>query len=354
MRRCLFLLAVLLPAACQAPGADVSSLAALPPLDGAVMVTGGAFLTDATGLPAANALLTFDGSPGTEAIALGDLLAVMRDGVVFRGMAVDPDPSHRRQVLERLKPEGAGDDQALRDYLQQTRDQGYDWLLVVEQLQNGVIEGQGINGRWPLTLSFWFLVGLGCLIPDHTFESRATLHVTLRDLQTGRVIHDLLLPAGPVDLSLVERGSLLSLLVMLVIPPFWISNDDDSVRSTVRDFTERRLLVSLARELKGPAVRQRLRERSTAVLEVVRRDGRPWLLVDARESLSLVQVRQQGQTLQGPQAAALQAALLASLQREESGRFRYEAPLELPLQSGTFQVLLGTIAGNVVSATFAP
>jgi len=346
------LTAVLL-AACQAPGGDARSLASLPPLDGAVMVTGGAFLGDSGAGSANGGLMTFAPGADPEAIPLHELVAVLEEGAVFRRVAVDPDAQHRWQVLSQLRPEGAGDDPALRDWLQQIRDQGCDWLLVVEQLQNGAIEGQGINGRWPLTLSFWLLVGLGALIPDHTFESRATLRVTLRDLQTGRVIHDPPLNAGPVDLSLVERGSFLGFAISLIVPPFWISNDDDSVRGSVREFTERRLLVSLARDLKSPAVRQRLQERSVASIGFVRREGRPWLLVDARESLSLLQVRQEGQTLSGSQADALQAALLGSMLREESGHFRYEAPLDLPLHRGQFQVLLATIAGNVVSATFA-
>jgi hypothetical protein len=339
-------------AGCQAPGGDARSLAALPPLDCAVMVTGGAFLSDGgAGTAAPGGLTTFLPASDQEAVPLTELVGVLEDGAVFRRVMVDPDPQHRYQVLSQLRPEGAGDDPALREWLQQVRDQGCDWLLVVEQLQNGAIEGQGINGRWPLTLAFWLLVGLGALIPDHTFESRATLRVTLRDLQTGRVIHDPPLNAGPVDLSLVERGSFLGFAISLLVPPFWVSNDDESVRAAVREFTQRRLLVSLARDLKSPAVRQRLQERSVASVQLALRDGKPWLLVDARESLSQLQVRQDGQTLLGPQAEALQAALLGSLLREEN-RFQYEAPLKLPLHRGLFQVLLATIAGNVVSATF--
>jgi hypothetical protein len=221
---------------------------------------------------------------------------------------------------------------------------------VVEQLQDGPVETQGVNGRWPVTLSVWLLFGLGALIPDHTFESRATLRISVRDLQTGRVVYDPLLGAGPVDLSLLERGNFLGFLLSLVVPPFWVHDDVENVAASVREVTRRRLLVSLARDLKSESTRQRLRERSVAALDLVQRDGRVWLRIDAAESLSLVRVRQGSRAIEGEPAASFQAALLGSLQRE-GVRFRYEAPLQLPLGPGPFQVLIATIGGNATSAT---
>lgn len=339
--------AMALLTACQTPVGEVRGLADLPPLDYAVMVTGGAFLQEGATEG------TFAGTALAEPVPIADVLGVLREGAVFRRVEVDGDAAQRRRLVTLLR-RGPADDAAVRDYLQQVRQAGYDWLLVVEQLQDGPVEAQGVNGRWPVTLSFWLLFGLGALIPDHTFESRATLRITLRDLQTGRVVHDPLLSAGPVDLSLVERSNLLGFVVSLVVPPFWVHDDADHVADSVRDVTRRRLLVSLARALKSEETRQRLRERSVAALDLVWRGGRPWLRIDSGESLSTVRLRQGERAFDGPAVADLERALLASAQREgEPGRerYRYEAPLAVGLVAGPVQVLVATIAGNVASAT---
>ena len=332
---------VLLLGACQSPRAELSGLAAQSPLDYAVMVTGGAFLTGGEG-----AGDTFDaaGRDG-EVVPLDEVLDVLRSGVVFRRASIDTDLAHRRAVLQQLRSPTA--EPVLLDYLQQARDDGYDFLLVVEQLQNGGIERQGVNGRWPVTLATWLLLGVGMFIPDHTFESRATLRVTVRDLQTGRVVHDPGLFSGPIDLSLVERSDFLGIVLSIVVPPFWVGDDDQRVRSAVGETTLRRLLVQLARDLKSEPVRQRLRSQTSAAFALV---GARRLRVDAAESLSSLRLRPAGGALPPQLAQQFEQELLSSL-RMEGSRFLYEAELPAALTAGSVQVLAATITGGVASAT---
>lgn len=342
-------LALLLSAACTTPQGELQSLAELEPLDYSVLLSGGAFVDPPTDLESPLAA-TFTPGPDGEAFPLQRVVDVLEAARVFRRVEVDSDPAHRRALLQRLPAAfGVADGETLA-FLQAARDRGCDWLLAVERLQNGPIEAQGINGRWPITLATWFLLGVGMLIPDHTFESRATLRVTLRDLQSGRVVHEQLLPAGPVDLSLLERSNFLGVITHILVPPFWVGDDDANVADTVRAFTERRLLLSLARDLKGELARQRLRDGSIAAFEL-RRLGAAWQLrIVARESLAALRLRQGDQALGGREVAAVQSALLASVVRE-GDRLVYTATLNLPPSQQPLQVLVASIVGNVASAT---
>ncbi|MBL9078779.1 MAG: hypothetical protein JNL08_14825 [Planctomycetes bacterium] len=345
------LVCVVLPA-CQTTGGETAGLAALPPLDCAVLVTGGAFLT-----PGAAAGGTFAPRGGdaaadlaAEAIPVAHFVDELRQRRVFQRIALDGDAGHRRAVRDRLRT--GSPDPVLQQFLQRARDDGFDLLLVIEELQDGPIDAQGTNGRWPVTFVTWILLGFGALIPDHTFESRATLRVTLRELQTGRVLHDPLLVAGPVELALFERSDFVGLLTSMLVPPFWVADDTEQVAAAVRKTTEDRLLQSLARDLKSESVRQRLRERSAARLELVAADGAPRVVVECAESLTAVRLRA-GAALPTAAAAAFERELLAS-RSWDGERFRYEAPLPAAARGAPVQVLVGTIRGTVASATFAP
>ena len=188
---------LLLGAACQSTASELSGLAELAPLHYAVLVTGGAFLTGSGdgGTFVALSDVAVEVA-GDEPIAIEEVVGVLDEGRVFRRVSVDLDEARRRRLCERLASGTPVTD--MQDILQQARDDGFDFLLVVEELQDGPIEAQGINGRWPVTFSTWLLLGIGALIPDHTFESRATLRVSVRDLQTGRPMHDALLNSGPI------------------------------------------------------------------------------------------------------------------------------------------------------------
>ena len=317
----LLLVALLALAGCQSTASELGGLAATAPLDYAVLVTGGAFLDAVQG--EAGTFHVPDAESGTpeavggEAIAVEEVADILGRARVFRRVRVDADPARRRQVAEQLAATGTS--AALQAVLQSARDEGFDFVLVLEELQDGPIEEQGINGRWPVTFVTWILLGVGMLIPDHTFESRATLRVTVRDLQTGEPLYDPLLAGGPVDLALTERTDVLGIVTSILVPPFWVGNDRENVRESVQQVTRRRLLLQFARSLKSESVRRRLRERSAAALTLVETGDGPELVVDAAESLSAVRLRAEPPL---PPAAndRFASELLALLEDRRNGR----------------------------------
>lgn len=337
--------------ACQSTADEVRGLTDTPPLDYAVLVTGGAFR-----VPAATGQGTFepwDGAalaPGDEAIDMNAIVELLRGGEVFWRVDAEDTADLRRERLAQLRAGATAPD--CQRFLQAARDAGYDLLLVVEELGDGPIEAQGINGRWPVTLATWLLLGIGMFIPDHTFESRATLRVTVRELQTGRVLHDPLLPGGPIDLSLVERSDFLGIVTSIVVPPFWVGDDRQTVVDAVREVVQRRLLVSLARDLKSDSVRQRLGERSIANLSRLDLPTGPGVAVDSSESLSVARLRPMSGAIDPGVAARFERDLLASVRRDGE-RFRYQASLPPEVARRGVQVLVGTLRGSVSSATFA-
>jgi hypothetical protein len=198
-----------------------------------------------------------------------------------------------------------------------------------------------------VTFATWLLLGVGVFIPDHTFESRAVLRASLRDLQTGDILSDHLLVAGPVDLSLVERSNFWGLLLSIVVPPFWVHDDVDNVWAGVREITARRLLLQLARDLKSEAVRQRLAQRLAVAFRV--ESGR--VLASSRQSLRAVRLKPSNGEVDEADALDFEQRLLGSMQRQ-GDRFVYSAALPESLAPGLVQVLGGTITGDVASATF--
>lgn len=351
LRLWLLLLLAWLPfglCACQSAALELQGLAEQMPLDGTVLVTGGAFRsTAATG--------TFFESGATvaaveaEAFALLEVLQVLDEGRVFHRVVGDPDLERRQRVST-----GAGADAdgvALAAVLTQARAQGADLVLVVEELRDGPIDALGVNSRWPVTFVSWILLGIGAVIPDHTFESRASLRVTLRDAYSGRVLADPVLVGGPIDLALNERGSLWGLVQSLLVPPFWVASDPGSVRAAVRSVVQRRLLVSLARELKSESVRQRLQERRAASLSLQESGGAFRVVVECAESLAVATLQARGLT--ESQVRAFESQLLAA-RESVAGRFRYEAVLPQVPPDTLVQLAVATLRGEVASATFAP
>jgi hypothetical protein len=105
----------------------------------------------------------------------------------------------------------------------------------------------------------------------------------------------------------------------------------------------------LARDLKSESLRQRLRARSPAAVQLRRRDDRLEILVDARDGLAAVSLRASG--LADDAQGRFTERLLAT-QHKVGDRFHYAAELP-PLPEGTlFQVVVATVAGGVASATF--
>ncbi|MCR9247150.1 MAG: hypothetical protein NXI31_19125 [bacterium] len=354
------LLVLLLPlafvAGCQTTASEVGGLAATPPLDYAVLVTGGTFLTpDGAGPGTFLDPPSDDGAAavtraGDEVIAIEDVVALLRRSRVFRRVAIDSDSQRRQLVARSLAATGTSPE--LTAVLRQARDEGYDYVLVLEEVQDGPLDAQGINGRWPVTFATWILLGVGALIPDHTFESRASLRVTLRELQAGRALHDPVLVGGPIDLALTERTDLLGLVMSILVPPFWVGSDREAVVESIRGVTRRRLLLSLARDLKSESVRRRLRDGSAAGVTLVETREGPMIEIDSAESLSRARLRGEP-AFDAAAAEAFAAELLGSLQAE-GGRFRYRARLPDGADRRLVQVLVATIGGAVASATFEP
>lgn len=357
---CLWLLLWLATAGCQATADELQALGSRPTLDLCVLLSGGGFAvatpepgatfaSPAVDTSPAQAASGPPESPPRELLAFASVLEVLQQGKVFHRVASHGDASARWALQEALRvaPGPAG----LAPWLPDASAAGCDLLLVIEELDDGPIDAQGINGRWPVTLVSWLLLGLGAVIPDHTFESRARLRYSLRDLQTGQVLHDALLAGGPIDLSLLERSDWLGLLASIVVPPFWVGDDEASVRAAVRQVQQRRLLVAMARDLKSEAVRQRLRERRVAALAVQEVGNRRRVVVEARDSLSLVRLTAPG--LAPAAAAAFERELLANLRVLGPG-LRYEAWLPELAPGALVQVAVATIRGAVASATFQP
>lgn len=339
---------------------DLLGVAAKPPLDCAVLVSGGAFfapiagaagtflLSDEEAAAEGQVLAPVSPDAAAEAISFEVIVDVLQRGRVFQRVVADPDVQRRSELRKKLHdrdPSGG-----LREFLHQASEDGFDLLLLVEELRDGPIETQGTNNRWPVTFATWILLGVGALIPDRTFESRATLRVSLRELQTGRALHTILLDPGPVDLALTERTDLLGLLLSVVVPPFWVGDDREAVADSVRAITERRLLVRLARDLKSEVLRRQLGDAGAADIELVAGQTGPRVTISSRESLS-------GVRLLGPGFAddsavqAFERELLAS-RRIQGVRFLYEARLPSVQSDRAFQVKVGTLRGGVSSATF--
>jgi hypothetical protein len=137
----------------------------------------------------------------------------------------------------------------------------------------------------------------------------------------------------------------------IVVPPFWVGDDPESVRLAVRDTTRRRLLLSLVRELKSSSLRQRLRELVPADVALEERADGATVTVRSSESLAIARLR--GEGIDDASADAFVRALLASL-RVEGGQYVYAAPLPAAAAGRQVQVLVGTVRGGVASATFVP
>lgn len=342
---------------CQSTLADLEGLAEQDPLPYSVLVTGGTFEEPAPQDSETSPLdHTFGSASGElgEAIPLTDFVEVLRVGRVFVRVAADDGSEDGRREMAALEGPVEVDDRELQDLLARARTDGHDLLLVVQRLQDGAVEEQGINGSWPITLSVWLLLGLGMFIPDHTFESQATVNVSLRDVQTGRVLYDPVQNSGPVDLSLVERGSVLGIIGSIIIPPFWVPNDDENTVESVREVSARRLLLSVARQLKGVEAQQQLGDKSAALITPSRSGENLRLRIEVpnHESLAVVRMRLDSRPVQGAIFGSFEAELLASATPvSDEGLWRYEATYPVELQGELLQILVQTASGLVASET---
>jgi hypothetical protein len=342
---------------------DVAGIADQEPLPYSVLLTGGAFVEDPAGGGelAGPTTETFGGpAPGTagglhEPLALPQLVRALQSGRVFARTVLDTgrDPVGRARLAAH-RADLPLDDPEVRAVLAEARAAGHDFIVVVRRLVDGPIEDYGINDRWPLTVSLWFLVGLGMFIPDHTFESRATLQAAVFEVQTGRLVHRAVGAAGPIELSLVSRGDAFGLAQSILVPPFWVASDAASLADEVRLVTAQRLVSALARQLKSAACRQDLLERSRASIRLAepRGGGGRGVRVRSAERLGAAALRIDGEALSDAEVERFTSRLLRSERPTPDGGFEYGADLPRPGTGRYVQVLVRTVAGEVASVTF--
>lgn len=332
---------------------DLQGVAQKPPINRSVLVSGGAFLKPLVGAEGTFARSIDGAVAGTsdgsfEAIPFEAIVDVLKRGRVFQRVVADSDAGRRRQLRQHL--EEPGDAAGVSTFLRQAREDGFDLLVLVEELRDGPIESQGTNNRWPVTFATWILLGVGVLIPDRTFESRATLRVSFRELETGLEVDDLVLDSGPIELALTERTDVLGLIYSIVLPPFWVGDDSATVNASVRATTEQRLLLSLARDLKSQVFRRRFDDLAAADIQLVKSPDGLRVVVESRESLSVV--RLEGAGYQDRSATEAFGVELVNSRLLQGTRFQYSAMLPPATTAGVFQIKVGTLRGGVASATF--
>lgn len=351
-RRALALLFLLGTSCAAGPGADVSGLGDQPPREFSVLVTGGAFLDSASVVQDASEFAsTFRGTPREEPVSLEDLVSVLRRSRVFTRIDIDRESdANDRAHIAAVRGHMPLRDARLSRMLERARGSGHDYLLVVQYLSDGPVEAYGVNDRWPLTLGLWLVVGLGALIPDHTYESRALLNVALHEVHTGRQVYRTAESGGPVELSLFGRANAWGLVQSLLVPPFWVASSPDKVVRQVREAAMHRILDALARQLKGVACRQRLTEEAAATIQLSRVRGGVSVGVRARDGISFVRMRVDDRLVEGENFDRFERRFLDSGRATADG-FDYSG--ELAVGDGRLvQVLLQTVTGRVASATF--
>lgn len=354
--RAIWIALVLLTVGCRSGGlSGLSDLAQEPPLPYSVLVTGGAFIEPGPGPEAEEPMERTYRPTGelSEAFSLATVASALSQGRVFVRIQEDTESSHELRArlagqqgpvpTDRSQPQNA----ELNDFLQRARGEGYDFLLVLERVQDGPVEFRGINGQWPLTLAVWILVGLGALIPDHTYESQAALHVELRDVQSGRKLYDHVLRGGSVNLPLLERTDFWGVLSSIIVPPFWVGDDAAGVEATIRGIASAQLIVSLARQLKSVDVATQISSQMPATFDVQWDGNGLRVEIRAREALSVVRMRLDQVARE---FESFEANLLASRQRE-GGELIYRASLPRNLEGRSLQLLVQTVTGRVASTT---
>ena len=329
---------------------DLFSLATKPALPYSVLVSGGGFVDASATVNSESPFARTFALPGesVEAFSLERLVSRMRDGRVFVSMALDAGPVAARETIASTTEEVAPGVAALRTTLSRARRQGHDFPLVVEKIIDGPIEYRGVNDRWPFTFVAW-LFALGSVIPDHTYESHAQLRVSMRDVYSGRRVFSGLVVSGPVNLNMFERCGILGFLQSLIIPPFWTLTDAENIIDSVREASIERILVSAVRRLKSAEARTALDESGPASIQI-EREKRVWRVkVTAKEPISAVAVRLDGNLIDSTVAEAFERSLLDS-RSGGPNEYQYSALWSVP-GGRRLQILIETDAARVSSVT---
>ncbi len=331
---------------------ELSSLAEKPPLPYSVLITGGGFV-----LPQSSQAVqgpygaTYSSADRRgEAFELRRLREILNDTNVFVATALDPTAADQRRIYADLEaeltPSARVDLAALQ---RRARRAGHDCILVVESILDGPIEARGINDRWPYTLAAW-LFALGALIPDRTYESRARLRISIRDVYSGRrVFPPIVVEPGPIDLNMFERCGFWGFLQSVIVPPFFTSMDPETITGSVSILSIDRILISAVRRLKSAEVQDKLDSGGPATIRVVRA-GPEWkITVTSREPISAVALQVDGTPIAVPVSDAFGSRLLGSRHAVAQG-YEYNATCRVPGGS-RLQVLVQTDAARISSIT---
>lgn len=330
-------------------GTDFETLADSPAAPYSIRVTGGAFVAPGSVESPLDATFREPGVDDSfEAIPLQEVTRALRLARTFVSVDGDQRDARTRQRLAATGPTlPLADADASQLLLEASRD-GYDYLLFVESVEDGPISEFGINSRWPITAIAWLAVGIGMVIPDHTFESTARLRVTLRDVHSGEVVYRRVLDGEPVDLALIDRADFWGILQSILVPPFWVANDEVRVARQMRQETARRMLFLLAQDLKSASCIDELRSAAPMQIDLAVGDDGLQLTCVGPEGANFVRLSVDGVEYA---PAGWRAALLASATVSQS-TVSYEVSVPKPTHGRYLQVLVQTIGGRVSSSTF--
>ncbi len=323
------------------------------PLPYAVMIVGGAFVNgEQSASEAADPMArTFALANGEqEAFPLRELQEILSQGRVFVSTTTSSLAVDLRRQLAATSLAIPLANKELQEILQKTRNSGHDYLLVVEKIQDGAVQSQGINDRWPFTLGAW-LFALGGLIPDRTYLSQAKLHVSLRDVYSGSRIYRVVVDAHPVNLNMFERSNVWGFLQSLIIPPFWTLEDEERLVESVRADAVQGLLVEVAKRMKSGEARGVLQQSSPAQITLQGTHRGLELVVSSAEAISLLRLCLDSTDL-GPEVVSNFESSFIKSQKMQEDRFLYRAVLP-PLSGSTLQVMLQTVAARIASVTFS-
>ncbi|MEZ5989957.1 MAG: hypothetical protein R3F30_12690 [Planctomycetota bacterium] len=361
MRR-LALLAALALASCRGSTTvlDVDWWARFPPLPYRVVLAGGAVMSETDAAepetpavdPAEGKLLlakTFVVGD-REPLPFADLCATLRAGRAASDLLVlGEDDFATRAATAEASARGLD----LDPQVGRAEAMGADILLVLEGVDESPIIVTGTTGSWPIATVVWLLVGLGGLVPETRFESRATLRASLRDVHTGRRLALLSVQADPMDLSLFQRAGFFKILTHIIIPPPLVGSDGDVVGPRVREEVARQLGLKLLARLKSQDLLENLRAGLDFRLELKELQGRVLQVeVSCPQEVQTVLVEVDGKLFEGEGLERFRQAFFRSKRSDPRlALFRYQAALDGLPDGALVRVLVETLAGDRVSST---
>jgi len=360
-------------ASCSAGGSvqDLDYLAKFPPIPYTIALGGGAFLpanervTPKPKKTADGADETDNGdvtqdervlSPKTfaegdaEPITFESLRETLTKGRVASALVILPAASdEEREALATESKLGAEIGSARK----KAEEEGADLVLVVEGLVEAPILVQGVTNTWPVAGAVWLLVGLGGLIPDTRFESRARLNASLRDVYTGRRVLTLAVTSDPMDLSLFQRAGFWKIVSHILIPPPLVGSDQEVVAPVVREEVVRQLLLKLVARLKSEETREQLVRNLDFRLELVEQRGRRvQLTVQSPQEVKFLEIWINGKQEEGKPVRDFRKQFYGSRQPvPRLDLHRYQAELSGLPKAAVVRVLVLTLSGQRVSST---